>query len=310
MNFKRKNSVVLLHSQQDIYSLHGGSSSVEVILSPSLYWVKRVKLSVKYLREVRAILPSLFEEILPHESFSYAVFRDGEYFCAFAYEDRVIIELLAKHNIAPSDVYGIYFAQFELDLRDHIVALNENEVLAKEEDIVVCVPSQWYDSARPLTNEELKRSKNATQLQQFSHIIKKSTLYKIFALALFFILLLGVEIFVTQQKIQNIQKEQEEIKKEYKLYATMMQTKAVLQELQRSFKKDSNLRELLHQFFTLNLAKDQKITEVTYKNGSFTVVISKGTKKLQKRVEKMLKSYGEKAKVRLVGETLHAEVQL
>ena len=34
-------------------------ASVNVILSPSMYWVKRVTLPVKYLHEVRPLLPSL-----------------------------------------------------------------------------------------------------------------------------------------------------------------------------------------------------------------------------------------------------------
>ena len=48
---------------------------VNVILSPSMYWVKRVTLPVKYLYEVKSLIPSLFEENLPEGKYSYSAYR-------------------------------------------------------------------------------------------------------------------------------------------------------------------------------------------------------------------------------------------
>ena len=56
---------------------------VNVILSPSLYWVKKLSLPVKYVREVKKLLPSIFEDTLPKGNYNYTAYKSGEDFFGF-----------------------------------------------------------------------------------------------------------------------------------------------------------------------------------------------------------------------------------
>ncbi|MDQ7066925.1 MAG: hypothetical protein Q9M40_02365 [Sulfurimonas sp.] len=67
---------------------------VSIILSPSLYWVQKLSLRVKYVREVKKLLPSIFEDMLPAGQYSYSAYKRGDDFFIFAYEDKAILKLL------------------------------------------------------------------------------------------------------------------------------------------------------------------------------------------------------------------------
>lgn len=56
MKFNQKIQTVFLDPSSDAFSVDG---DVNVILSPSLYWVKKVSLPVSSMREARQLLASL-----------------------------------------------------------------------------------------------------------------------------------------------------------------------------------------------------------------------------------------------------------
>ncbi len=95
MNFGFRSKAKAFFVDVDSPSYHL-DESVNVILSPSMYWVKRVTLPVKYLREVKSLIPSLFEENLPDGKYSYSAYKDGDSFLIFAYNDKEVLDLLNR----------------------------------------------------------------------------------------------------------------------------------------------------------------------------------------------------------------------
>lgn len=246
---------------------------VDVVLSPSLYWVKRVELPIKRLYDVKKILPSLFEDILPDHNYSYAVFKDAESYVAFAYKDESVLALLEEKKIPLSHVGGIYFAQNEL--QGYLpLRIDENTVLVEEEDVVVCIPGEL--AAEDVEYKEITTHKPTSKpvvLEHYSHIIDSKTLMKIGGLVAAFCVVVFAEYFVVRYKINQLEDAREEIVSRYHLFATMMQNRSVLQKYERRFTKQSKLREYLAKFLQLKLNKTEYIELVQVKGNELQVVL-------------------------------------
>ncbi|WP_304546061.1 hypothetical protein [Sulfurimonas microaerophilic] len=307
--FKTTSSVVFLDPHSEKTPQVAAGTKVDIILSPSLYWVKKLSLPVKYARDAKKLLPSLFEDNLPQGNYSYVVFKEGEEFLAFAYEDKKIIEELGKKDIPVSTIKNVYFAQTEL-LDAVPCKINEKEVLIVDNDLVFIAPSRWIETAKELSLDNLKLSKKTIKLQQFSHIIDNNSLYKIAALLGVFILLLGVEAFITMQKIESVNIQKEKLFDEYKLYPTMMQNRSVLQEYETTFEKQTKLREIVADFLKLKLTKEQKITKIAYKNKVLSVNISGLDEASSKKVLQSLQNYKAALSSSFKGKNFEIEVKL
>ncbi|QOP41720.1 hypothetical protein [Sulfurimonas marina] len=307
--FKTTSSVVFLDPHSEKAPEIAGGTKVDIVLSPSLYWVKKLSLPVKYARDAKKLLPSLFEDNLPEGNYSYVVFKEGEEFLAFAYEDKKIIEEIGKKNISISSINNVYFAQTEL-LELLPCKINEKEVMVVDNEIVFIAPRVWNETAEELSLDSLKLSKKTIKLQQFSHIIDNSSLYKVAVLIGMFIILLGIENFITMQKIESVNIQKEKLFEEYKLYPTMMQNRSVLQEYETTFEKQTKLRELIAEFLKLKLEKEQKITDIAYKNKMLSVKISGLDTAASKKVLQSLQSYKAALSSSFKGKTFEIKVKL
>ena len=96
LGFRSKADAFFVDTDSPACTLEG---PVNVILSPSMYWVKRVKLPVKYLREAKSLIPSLFDENLPEGKYSYSAYKDGDSFLIFAYNDKEVLDRIAEKGI-------------------------------------------------------------------------------------------------------------------------------------------------------------------------------------------------------------------
>ena len=63
-------------------------NKVNIILSPSLYWIKKVSLPVKNVKDVKPLLASIFEDILPDGTYNYSAYKNDDAYLVFAYEDK------------------------------------------------------------------------------------------------------------------------------------------------------------------------------------------------------------------------------
>ena len=91
--FNQKYKTIFLDPSSDISSVE---EKVNVILSPSLYWVKKLSLPLKKASEAHKLLPSIFEETLPLGNYNYSVYKKGDDFFAFAYDDKAIFRHLRR----------------------------------------------------------------------------------------------------------------------------------------------------------------------------------------------------------------------
>jgi len=309
MKFKQKSQTVFLDPLKDLEGYEKGTK-VHLILSPSLYWVKKLSLPVKSVREAKNLLPSLFEDSLPSGHYSYYTYKQGDAFVAFAYEDKKILSLLQDKGVSAADLASVHFAQSEFENLEDVYEVNEQESLYVKDGVVLLLPSSWVKEQKPLDVQSVKLSKHTIRLQQFSHLVDKSTLYKIAAVLMLFVLLLVGEIFITSSKVAAINEAKDALFAKYKLQPTMFQNRSIESKYSTIYKVQKRLRERVADFLKLKLAASQKITTMEYKNRHLIVNISGVKKGQEKRMLLPLKKKNVKYKTSFHGENMRVEVSL
>lgn len=273
--FKKQHDTVFVDRDSAVLELEG---SVNVILSPSLYWVQKRALPVKSLREVRPLLESLFEDILPDGHYSYVAYKEGDEYLLFAYQDKEILDVLAQKGIPPSKINAVYFAQNELASLDEPKKINNENVIALKDGIVILLPKKFIQTESPLDVSNVSLSKKSISLKQFGHIVNEKSLYKLIALLVVMILLVGSEYIITLHKANRFQTQREELFSSYGLKPTMFQNKALLKKYEAIFKSQTKLRTLLAKALSMKLPSGVKLKVVSYKNKKLKLEYS-GVKK-------------------------------
>lgn len=310
MKFKQQSETVFLDPNTQGKIEYGGKK-LDIILSPSLYWVQKVSLPVKYLREVKKLLPSIFEEILPEGNYSYWAYKEGDEYLIFAYEDKKIIDLMAKMGINLNDVGSVCFAQAEFSSLAEPFKINNTQGISKKDEIVIVAPLAWLgEDIKPLPIQQHKCSSKGIKLQQYGHIVDNGSLYKIAAILLALIVIVGVEIFITKQKTAQIEELKNKVFSKYHLKSTMMQNRAILSTYKGIYEKQTKLREYIGLFLKMPMKKGQKITRMEYKNNLLRVTIKNMKKTDESSLFRAFKKESIKYKISYTKDTADVEIAL
>ena len=286
--FKKERKRLFLDPMSKEKFEHSPAEMVEVILSPSLYWVKKMKLPIKNAREAKKLLPSIFEDMLPEGSYSYHAYKSGEEFFLFAYEEKKIFESLHKKGVVYAQIASVHFAQSLSSFLETPKSINEKQVLLLQEELVLLAPLAWVEQSEPLSIEGIKLSNNTIKLQQFGHIVDSSSLYKIGIALAFLALIVSAEIFIAMAKKEEISSLKEDVFARYKLQSTLMQNRSSLEKYTKINAEQKKLRTTIATFLSLKLLKEQKLLRLEYKNKNLYVTISNVTQQDMASIKKEL----------------------
>ncbi len=117
------------------------SDSVNIMLTPQFYTLKKEKLPIKYLYQAKKIAPSLFDGLLEDvQKYDYLVYKEENGWIFIAYDPEAISDFLLSKGIKPEQVGKIFFAQQALASFTAPVLLGEKEALVSLDNTVVVVP--------------------------------------------------------------------------------------------------------------------------------------------------------------------------
>lgn len=283
---------------------------VNVILSPSLYWVKKLPLPIKYLRDVKKLLPSIFEDILPAGHYNYSAYKSGEEFFVFAYEDKLILDTLMLRGIGASNIANVYFAQSEFAELEGAIKVNETQSMYLKDEIVILVPSTFVDASKTLDTDSILLSPHTISLAQFGHIVDTKSLYKIAAVFVVLIFLLASEWFVTAQKINEIEELKNALFTQAGAKATMFENNAILKKQKSIYDKQTKLRESVSLLLSAKLTKNETLKELSFKSKSFTADFNTLSPATITAIEKDFKTSGLSFKTSKQNEAWRLEVSL
>ena len=263
--------------------------NVNIILSPALYWVRKISLPVKNAREARNLLPSLFEDILPEGIYSYSVYKEGEDFFIFAYEDKKILELLHTKGISSMQLENVYFSQSELIDLQNAKKISDAQSIYVKDDIVLLIPSQWTEDALILDIDGINLSKHSIRLKQFGHIVDDKSFNTLVVIFSILIMLLGMEYFITQKKLQDTLSLRDDAFVNYGLKSTMLQNRSMLKSYNKIHDKQTKLREYIGYFLSMKLRSGERLSLVKLHSNTLRIEISGIKNNMQKTIINSLK---------------------
>ena len=277
--------------------IRGGKQNI--ILSPEFYWVKKVKLPVKNVSAAKRLAASVYEGALPEGNYSYEVRKAGDEFIIIAYDKKNILDDLKKVFPAKSTFKEVYFAQDVLDDIKECTAVNEHSALANIDGIIVSIPSACADtdsnskladileSAKP-KKHRISLSASSNELLQRADVIALSI----------FSLIVGASFLLEYINYKNetnkLEEQRAKIQKEYKLPPTMIQLKSIKKSLNKKFKSQKSIRDLLNTLSTLILKKDEYIEQLDLNKQSLSLKIHTADPKRESQIKKSL---SKKAKI-------------
>ncbi len=274
LGFRSKAKAFFVDVDSPAYLLE---APVNIILSPSMYWVKQVALPVKYLYEVKSLIPSLFEENLPEGKYSYSAYKDGENFLIFAYNDKDVLDLLADKGINSANINNIYLAQSEFDTIDAPLKINEKSILSLQNGVVVKLPSVLAPDATTLELENHTFSKQTIHLTRFNQIADKKS-QMVFAMILGFLIVMFVaEWLITSSKVSTVLEKQANVFSSHNLPSTSFQNEAIHAKLNTTFERQSRIRDILNLALTIKLKPQEQLEHVTLEKNKIIIEIKTAT---------------------------------
>lgn len=131
-------ALVLAYSGMKEQSL---SESVNIMLTPQFYTLKKEKLPLKYHYQAKKIAPSLFDGLVEDiQKYDYLVYKEENEWVFIAYDLAAISRFLLSKGIKPEQIGKIFFAQQASTSFAGPVLFGEREALVSLDNIVVIVP--------------------------------------------------------------------------------------------------------------------------------------------------------------------------
>ncbi len=272
---------------------------INIVLTPSYYWIKRAYLDVNFTSAALKYAPSIFEGMLPEGNYAYYALKDGKEYIFFAYEPDEIISSIKAKGIQPSQIAGIYFAQNEMGGITAPIQCNKREAVVLHNDTLLQVPIYLVDESK------MKRSlEDITQLSKHKIVLHKSSItHSMKELAPIMIAVAALIVLYAAQLLMSfVQKEeitaQPSVFQEYRLPSTFVQNSSIEKKLKKSFKAQTNFRKVVFAILKLPLRDQQRIQTLDYDKENF--VISFGAQHLVNIKEMELhlkKSLGKLVKI-------------
>jgi len=275
-----------------------------------MYWVKRVTLPVKYLREVKSLIPSLFEENLPEGKYSYNAYKDGDSFLIFAYNDKEVLDLLAEKGVTSANLGNVYLAQSEFDTIEAPIKIGENSILSLQNGVVVKLPAVLAPDAVALNLEEHTFSKETIHLTRFNQIADKKSQIVFASILGFLIVMFSAEWLITSSKVSTIITKQGEVYSDHNLPATSFQNEAIHAKLNTVFERQSRIRDILNLALTIKLKPEEQMQQVALEKKKVVIVITTASEKSGDKSLAKLKKRFKRTNSRFDNGTYVMEVML
>ncbi len=239
-----KSRKIFLSSNTKIYE----TSKVDIILSPEFYWVRIFEIPVKNTTQAKAVLPTLFEDLLLKVTdLSYQVIKleENKYLC-FAYINKKIFEAIKNSGINLSLVNGVYFAQNECkEFRQFCV--EDKSFLYTNDEILVKVPNEVL-SQKVEINEFLQNinlSSNKVDIKLYNNFLNQKQIYILMVVCLVVSFVNFSKYFSYSNEISKENEKIEEIKKANNLPSSMIQVDSIVNSNKKIAQNEIKKREAL-----------------------------------------------------------------
>ena len=125
---------------------------VDVVLSPEFYWIKKIDIPIKSLKDAKKIAKTVFK--LQKERYVFDAFELNGKFFAVAFEKEL------KINIPPQFINSVRIAQIEFFDYD-CIKIDDSHAIKKIDDLLFCFPEnvECERAEKILQNKKLSNKK-------------------------------------------------------------------------------------------------------------------------------------------------------
>jgi len=266
--------------------------SVNVMLTPQFYTLKKETLPVKYAYQAKKIAPSLFDGLLEErESYEYMVFKEKDQWVFLAYNLRYIENFLSSKGIERSMVSKIFFAQQVVDKFLAPLALGEKEALVVLDDSVVVVPRAALGEEESPTlkfDKTFSPQKGVSLQGELGSFLTKKQAYAFMGVFLLFAVLFVAEglryngVKSADEKLQALYEAHPALQSSYTREEVLNKYRNIDTQERKKREGVKKLSNLIFKGVTLT---HLTLTENTYK-ANFTSVSADVSKKLEALAKK------------------------
>jgi len=235
---------------------------VNVILSPQFYWIKKIDIPIKSMKEAKKLAKNLFK--LDGKEYKFFALKINNNFYAIAIEKNL------KLNIDKKYIKNIYIAQSELKNFD-CININEKYIIKKIEDLLFCFPKEECQNNLDEILKNIKLSKNKINLLNTIEIDIKSVV--LINLSILFIsTYFFIQGFSYKTELDNIKIKQHQLFENSNLPKTTFQLKSILNNLKSKYQNIQKIKKNLEILTQTPLKKDEYFLKIKF-NKNFEIEI-------------------------------------
>jgi len=281
--------LLLVHTSMESVTLN---KSVNILLTPQFYTMKKEALPVKYAYQAKKIAPSLFDGLLEEGgSYSYFVMKEDDSWTFIAYDLENITAFLESKGIRADKVSKVFFVQQAVNSFTAPVALNDKEALVVLDDTVVVVPRLALGSEEDptLVIDSSFTPKTGVSLQgtSSSFVGQKQA----FILAIVLMLFAGIFLFEGLRYTKEDQSENSELESLYADYPALQSSYAregIIDKYRAINTKERKKRDAIKTFSNM-IFKGVTLTSLNVTAKGFKAQFSCANANASKRINELAK---------------------
>ncbi len=290
------------------------SHSVNVMLTPQFYTIKRETIPVRWAYQAKRIAPSLFMGLLDDgKNYDYLVWKEDDEWVFLAYDIESISKFLEKTGFKLSQVSKLFFAQESADAFATPLALGKDEALVLLDKTVVLVPQIALASDETpslLFNNSFTPNRNGVSLQQTSGqlLSMKQTVIFTTVFALFTVMFL-IEGWRYGSGAKAGEQELQELLEAYPAFQSSYTRDSIAQKYKTIEIVERKKRETINTLAKM-IFKGVTLTSFTLNKNSIQVDFSCSDAKVLKRLKGMMEKENFNVVKGVNNLSLHAEETL
>jgi hypothetical protein len=272
-------------------------TSVDIMLTPQFYTMKKEVLPVKYAFQAKRIAASLFDGLIERsENTEYFVYKEGDAWVFIAYNMREILDFLHQKQIRPAQIRKLFFAQQFLHEITQPMALDEEYALVVLDQVVVLVSGNVL-SQKPVSGiGSLKRPGKGLkpESEHTGWLTQKQALTMMVILVLFSIVWL-IEGWRFKEENQKLEEKSMTLYADYPALQNAYTRDNIAQKYRTIDTVERHKREVIRKIATM-IFKGVTLEKFNMDTKEFIAHFSVKSKKIGDRLSQLAKKAGYRVK--------------
>ena len=288
------------------------SHTVNIMLPPQFYTLKKETLPLKYAYQAKKIAPSLFDGLLEDvDNYDYMVYKEDENWVFIAYDLHEIADFLQSKGIQAEKVGKIFFAQQALDSFTAPVLLGEKDALIAMDGVVVNVPqiALQEDFKVQKINSTFTPKTGVSLEGSFHSVISQKQAIGLAAIFVTFAVLFFVEGWRFSNDSSTIKAEIETLLEEYPALQSQYTRKSIAEKYKTIDRTERRKRDIVKTLAGM-IFKGVKVDAFKMDEKNFMVRYRCTDAKVAKKLRELSKKLGFNSVKTLTGNIVQIEEKL